>query len=192
MRDTLPHWHAPAMHDPAPEVPRADDSSPEPGPTAPPVHSGLTRFLVEDPSAAGISRETLVEAVRSLLRERDYLRQVRELALADFELDKKLQREHTEELEALQLREARAHQAQADELREKLRELETQVEAHQAQSTELKAALSAYEQEVETLMREREELLADRDAWQKKATRSLPSRVMRTLRGWVKRSPRSS
>lgn len=180
------------MHDSAPEVTRADDSSPDPRPTPPPVHSGLTRFLVEDPSAAGISRETLIEAVRSLLRERDYLRRVRELALADFELEQKLQREHTEELEALQLREARAHQAQAGELREERDALKAQVEAHQAQSVELKAALSAHEQELKKLLREREELLADRDAWQRKATRSLPDRVMRTLRSLAKRPSRSS
>jgi hypothetical protein len=134
------------MHDSVPEVPRADDRSPEPGPTPPPVHSGLTRFLVEDPSAAGISREALVEAVRALLRERDYLRRVRELALADFELEQKLQREHKEELLA----------------------------------------------DRDALLADRDALRADRDAWQRRATRSLPNRVMCTLRGLMKRPSRSS
>jgi hypothetical protein len=162
------------MHDSVPEVPRADDSSPEPGPTPPPVHSGLTRFLVEDPSAAGISREALVEAVRALLRERDYLRRVRELALADFELEQKLQREHTEEL----LADRDALLADRDALR--------------ADRDALLADRDALLADRDALLADRDALRADRDAWQRKTTRSLPNRVMRTLRGLVKRPSRSS
>lgn len=159
------------MHDSATERREPGDPKPELAQDPPPVHSGLTRFLVENPSAAGISRETLVEAVRSLLRERDYLRRARDLALADFQLEQKLQSEHTAELEAVQLREAKAHQEQA---------------------LDLKAELEAHRQEIDALLAERQRLLDDRDAWRRKANLSLWDRVIRTFNGWLKRPSRSS
>ncbi|MHC4377234.1 MAG: hypothetical protein ACYS26_11600 [Planctomycetota bacterium] len=180
------------MHDSATERPEPGDAIPELAPDLPPVHSGLTRFLVENPSAAGISRETLVEAVRSLLRERDYLRRARDLALADFQLEQKLQREHTAQLEALQLREACAHQEQADTLRAERDKLQLQVEAHQDQALDLKAELEAHREELDALLAERQELLDDRDAWRDKANLSLKDRVKRTVRGWIKRPSRSA
>jgi len=45
--------------------------------------SGLTEFLAVDPADAGLSREALRQAVRLLIRERDYLRNVRDIQIAE-------------------------------------------------------------------------------------------------------------
>lgn len=149
------------MPDSAPEREGGREAGPEVGASAPPPPpSGLTCFVVDGSSSAGISRETLMEAVRALLRERDYLRRARDLQLADFQLEAKTQREHVEELEAHLQQESRASREQAEELEREL---------------------AALRDEIDMLLRERRELIADRDAWHACATRSLPERVRRKL-----------
>jgi small-conductance mechanosensitive channel len=60
-----------------PEPQRDGGSSPEPG------DSGPSGFLVDHPTGTRASAEELSEAVRSLIRERDYLREVRDVQMAD-------------------------------------------------------------------------------------------------------------
>jgi uncharacterized coiled-coil DUF342 family protein len=122
------------------------------------------------------------------LRERDYLRRVRELALADFELEQKLQREHTEEL----LADRDALRADRDALRADRDALRADRDALLADRDALRADRDALLADRDALLADRDALRADRDAWQRKTTRSLPNRVMRTLRGLVKRPSRSS
>jgi hypothetical protein len=148
------------LHDSAPDLDGAREASPGP--------SGLTRFLAEVPASADVSRETLIEAVHALLRERDYLRRARDLQLADFELASSAQRRHAGELEQLLHREAQASREQADGL---MREM------------------AALREEVQRLLRERDEILADRaavradrDAWRTRAEADPAGRFRKKLR----------
>ena len=147
--------------------------------------SGFTRFLVDGASSASISRETLVEAVRSLLRERDYLRTSRDMALADFKLEAITQKEHAEELEKLLQRETEASRQQADALGRDRAALENEVAKLLRERSEILA-------DREAVRTDRDEILADRDAWRARATRSLAERVRRTLPGLAGRWFRSS
>ena len=60
------------------EPQRDGGTSPEPG------DSGLTDFLADDPTNTGLSREALIESVRLLIRERDYLRKIRDVQMAEY------------------------------------------------------------------------------------------------------------
>jgi hypothetical protein len=111
------------------------DSAPEPGSSSAPDSPGLTRFLVENPSSVGVSREALSEAVHALLRERDYLRQVRDLQLAEHESALAGHRRHAEEIERLRQEERRAYQEQADALRRELIALTEDRDAWRARAT---------------------------------------------------------
>ena len=160
------------MADSAPEQGGERAAKPDPAPATPPPPSGFTRFLVDGPEAAGISRETLIEAVRALIRERDYLRSARDIQLADFEEEVSGLKEHAAELEERLERETTASQDQADAL---------------------KRELSAVRAERDKLLRERDAVLADheavqadRDMWKSCVkSQSLRTRVRETLERWL-------
>ncbi len=164
------------MHDSAPGQDDGRTANPDAAPSGPPPSSGVTRFLVDGPESAGISREALVEAVRALIRERDYLRSARDIQLADFEEEVAGLTEHAAELEESLARETEASRSQADELKREL------------------AALRA---ERDKLLRERDAILADhaaveadRDLWKSlvKST-SLRTRLRQKLEKLAGRRP---
>lgn len=135
------------------------------GQTPPPPPSGLTRFLVESPSSAGISREQLVEAVRALIRERDYLREIRDALVSDYEAELLAHREHATELERSQARQALEQQRTLDALRA----------------------------EIDALLADRVALLQDRDKWRSRAKHQVGRRLLRRLRALLGRlSPQES
>ena len=181
------------MHDTAPdpeggregeqEDGRAANS--EPDPSSPPPPSGFTRFLVEGPSAAGISRETLIEAVRSLHREREYLRRARDLQLADFQVESTSQREHAEELEERLQRVSQAAEAQAEDLKREVAALRDEME-------KLIANRDAILADRDVILADRDAIDADRDAWRARAKRSLPARLRQKLLDLARRLRRSS
>ncbi len=157
------------MHDSAPDPEGRRDGKPELGPAPSPAPSGLTRFLVENPTSAEVSREALVEGVRALLRERDYLRRARDLQHADIELERAAQREHVEQLEQLQVREARAHQEQTESLRRELVALQSEVEMLIRERVEIRV--------------DRDACRADRDEWRARANSSFIVRAGKALLG---------
>ena len=138
---------------------RGEEEEPEPDKSPAPQPSGLTDFLVENPSSAGITREALVEAVQALHREREYLRRARNIQLADFEASMERQRQHSEEVDAARLREAQGHRRE----------------------------VRAHRKEAETLQLELEKLRADRDAWQARANVGVVRHACRKLREFVTR-----
>lgn len=131
------------MADSAPKHEGRREPISQPDPTSAPTPTGLTRFLVDAPESAGISRETLIEAVRSLIRERDHLRRTRDILVADFQQETRTLNEHADELEERLLAESEAAREQAEELQREV------------------AGLRG---EVQKLTRERDEIRADRDA----------------------------
>ncbi|MEM7310306.1 MAG: hypothetical protein AAF682_26760 [Planctomycetota bacterium] len=161
MQDAAP---TPEDRDPGSEP--EPESDPTPGSCPEPTSPGLTRFLVDSPSAADVSREALSEAVRSLLRERDYLRRARDLQQADHESQLAEHRSHAEEAKQLRNEERKAFEEQADGLQREL---------------------AAHRKQTLALARERDDLLADRDAWRELAERSLWSRVKQNLKDAVRR-----
>lgn len=60
--------------------------------------SGFTDFLINDPNAPEVSREAMSEAIRSLIRERDYLRKIRDVQQAEHESQLDAHRAQTAEL----------------------------------------------------------------------------------------------
>lgn len=139
---------------------------PRPSPPAAPQPPGLTRFLVESSLSAGTSREALLDAVHTLLRERDYLRGARDLQCAEYEEKLSQLRAYAQEMEELVAREHASFEQQIDALKSELR-------AQQAHAQELN--------------RVRDELREDRDAWRARANRSLAVRILRTLAGYQRR-----
>lgn len=87
------------MPDLPPDPEHRRETRPEPGPL-PELH-GLTPFVVDDAgaeAAESASRDELSEAVYLLTRERDYLRRIRDVQIAEHE---SLLAEHQEQIEAL-------------------------------------------------------------------------------------------
>ena len=62
----------------------AEDGRRDGGPCPESGDPGPTGFLVDDLTDAGRSAEELRETVRALIRERDYLREVRDVQMADY------------------------------------------------------------------------------------------------------------
>jgi len=163
---------------------RGEEEEPEPDKSPAPQPSGLTDFLVENPSSAGITREALVEAVQALHREREYLRRARNIQLADFEASMERQRQHSEEVDAARLREAQGHRREAEGYR-------CEVRAHRKEAETVKLELAAVRTEIEEVLCERQKLLADRDAWQARANVGMVRYVSRKLREFALRVIRS-
>ncbi len=83
--------YAPVMLDPNPEQESQGEAR---------TPSGLTPFLV-DPADPHATVEALRGAVRALIRERDYLREVRDVQLAEHEVDLSQQQERVDELRSV-------------------------------------------------------------------------------------------
>ncbi|MEO0651314.1 MAG: hypothetical protein AAFZ65_11615 [Planctomycetota bacterium] len=150
-----------AMQHLDPNANRPTESSAEPRPSGA-DSTGLVHFLVESTSAAGLTREALVRAVRSLNTEREYLRRVRDQRAADYEGVLRDLRGNVAELEAV---------------------LEQQRAAYREELRALQAELDANRDLLAVLEQEREVLSRDLDAWRARATRTLWESVRRTFEG---------
>ncbi|GJM23322.1 MAG: hypothetical protein DHS20C15_32370 [Planctomycetota bacterium] len=170
------------MADSAPSHEGWGEETPEAGPSPSAPRSGLTRFLVDGPSSAGISRETLIEAVHALLRERDYLRRARDLQLADFQVESVSQREHAEELEQRLQQETRASQEQAEALKREVAALRDEMQKLHRERAQLVAGRGEILADRNAILADRDALLVDRDQWRARCKRGLIVRTLRKLR----------
>tara|TARA_R110002096_G_scaffold99189_3_gene219963 strand:+ start:30842 stop:31285 length:444 start_codon:yes stop_codon:yes gene_type:complete len=92
----------------------------------------------------------LVEAVHALIRERNYLREVRNVQLAEHESDLAQQRDHTEEIRL----ELDAVRSDRDLSQERSEFLEGQVAIHHARVVELLHDLAAQRRKAAALLEE--------------------------------------
>lgn len=115
------------------------------------------------------SREALAEAVKALIRERDYLRRARDAQVVDYR----------NELEGLQ--------CHIDGLKSKLDGMQSHIDDLEDR---LARESAAHRQEAETLLHDLDghrmqvaDLERERDDWRERATRPPWARVIRTVRG---------
>lgn len=92
--------------------------------------SGLTPFVERDATRSGASREELRERIRALIRERNYLREVRDVQLAEHTARLAEMREHADEIQ----RELDAVKMDRETKSERIETLEAQVTAQREQA----------------------------------------------------------
>ena len=127
------------MSEPTPDAPAPEAGTP----------GGPTPFLV-DPADPHATVASLREAVRALIRERDYLREVRDVQLAEHEAEVARQRDRADEVQRL----LEAVRVDRDNWKARAEALHEGVVAHRAQTVHHVHELAAQRLRTAELLRE--------------------------------------